>query len=178
MGLDSVELILGWEDAFGVSISGAEAEKMLTTRQVVQAIYEKIQSSMPEDHGCLSMRAFFRLRSAFQAEGVPRNAIQPETKVMSLLPGRQRRNILSTVCERAGLHPLKRLPLGLQFTFGRVRDVVLDAVVGQHDALRHPGHGWSLLQVREVVRAVMYAQLALRRFSDDAELVKDLRLDC
>jgi hypothetical protein len=177
MGLDSVELVLGWEDAFGIAISDAEAERMFTTRQVVQAIYEKVRSPMPEDRGCLSMRAFFRLRSAFQAEGFSRKAIQPETKVTALLPSRQRRDILSSVCERAGLRPLRRLPLGLQFTFGRVRDVVLDAVVGQHDALRRSGCGWSQLQVREVVRAVMYAQLALRRFSDDAEFIKDLRID-
>ncbi|SRR6266481_5154179 len=177
MGLDAVELILGWEDSFGISISDAEAERMLTTRTVIQSIYERIQSAKPEDSGCLATRAFFRLRNAFQEEGVPRKAVRPETKVTSLLPGRQRRDILSTVCERAGLRPLKRLPLGLQFTFGRVRDLVLDAVIGQHNALRRRGYGWSQVQVREVVRAVMYAQLALRRFSDDAEFIKDLRID-
>jgi hypothetical protein len=177
MGLDAVELILGWEDSFGISISDAEGEKMFTTRQVIQSIYAKVRSTMPEDSGCLATRAFCRLRNAFQEEGVPRKAVRPEVKVTSLLPSRQRRDILSTVCERAGLRPLKRLPLGLQFTFGRIRDVVLDAVVGQHDALRRRGCGWSQAQVREVVRAVMYSQLALRRFSDDAEFIKDLRID-
>lgn len=177
MGLDAVELVLGWEDSFGISISVPEAEKMFTTRHVIQSIYEKVRSAMPEDGGCLATRAFFRLRNAFQEEGVLRKAIRPETKVTSLLPSRQGREILSAVCERAGLRPLKRLPLGLQFTFGRVRDVVLDAVIGQHDTLRRRGYGWSQVQVREVVRAVMYAQLALRRFSDDAEFIKDLRID-
>jgi|KBSMisStaDraftv2_1062788.scaffolds.fasta_scaffold658518_1 hypothetical protein len=177
MGLDAVELILGWEDCFGISISEAEAEKMFTTREVVQSVYEKVRSAKPEDTGCLATRAFLRLRNAFQQEGVPRKAVRPETKVTSLLSTRQRRDILSTVCERAGLRPLKRLPLGLQFTFGRVKDVVLDAVIGQHQALRRAGLGWSQVQVREVVRAVMYAQLALRRFSDDAEFAKDLKID-
>jgi hypothetical protein len=177
MGLDGVELVLGWEDAFGISISDAEAENMFNTRQAAECIFKKVQSPLPEDRGCLSMRAFLRLRRAFLAEGIPRKAIQPEAKVTALLPSRQRRDILSAVCERAGLGPLKRLPLGLQFTFGRVRDVVIDAVVGQHDALRLQGHGWSLFQVREVVRAIMYAQLALRKFSDDADFVKDLKVD-
>ena len=152
---------------------------MFTTRQAAECIFEKVRSPspMPEDTGCLSMRAFHRLRTAFQAEGVLREVVRPETKVTALLPSRQRRDILSAVCERAGLCPLKSLPLGLQFTFGRVRDVVLDAVVGQHQLLRIHGHGWSLVQVREVVRAVMYAQLALRRFSDDADFIKDLKID-
>jgi len=177
MGLDSVELILAWEESFGIPISDAEAETMFTTRQVAERIFEKVRSTGPEDSGCLSMRAFLRLRMAFQAEGVTRGDIRPDAKVTSLLPNRQRRDVLSTVCERAGFRPLKRLPFGLQFTFGRVRDIVLDTVIGQHDALRREGHGWSLLQVREVVRAVMYAQLALRRFSDDAQFIKDLKID-
>ena len=79
--------------------------------------------------------------------------------------------------QHAGFPPLRRLPFGLQLTFGRVRDLVLDSVVQHHDGLRLSGHGWSRAQVREVVRAVMYAQLALRQFSDDAEFVRDLGID-
>lgn len=103
--------------------------------------------------------------------------MRPDAKITELLPGRDRRESLNVVRERAGLPPLRKLPFGLQFTFGRVRDMVLDSVIGQHAALRRPSHGWSMNQVREVVRAVMYAQLALRRFSDDAEFVKDLQID-
>jgi hypothetical protein len=177
MGLDAVELVLAWEETFGISISDGEAERMFTTRQVAERIFEKVRSTSPEDCGCLSMRAFFRLRKAFEEESVSRGHVRPDAKVTSLLPSRQRRDILSAVCERAGFRPLKRLPFGLQFTFGRVRDIVIDTVIGQHDVLRRQDHGWSLAQVREVVRAVMYAQLALRRFSDDAEFVKDLKID-
>ena len=177
MGLDGVELVLAWEETFGISISDAEAERMFTTRQVAERIFERVRSTSPEDCGCLSMRAFFRLRKAFEAEGVSRGDVRPDAKVTSLLPSRQRRDILSAVCERGGFRPLKRLPFGLQFTFGRVRDIVIDTVIGQHDVLRRQGQGWSLVQVREVVRTVMFAQLALRRFSDDAEFIKDLKID-
>jgi hypothetical protein len=92
-----------------------------------------------------------------------------------LLPGRQRCRILNEVLKRAGFEPLKRLPFDLQLTlmFMRVRDLVVDAEIRHHETLRLPGHGWSRSQVREVVRAVMDAQLALRKFSDDVEIVKD-----
>jgi hypothetical protein len=123
------------------------------------------------------MRTFFRLRCAFVEEGVPWRSVRLKSKVSALLPGRQRRDVLSAVAVRAGFAPLRQLPFGLQFTFGRIRDIVTDAVIGQHATLRLPGHGWSLTQVREVVRAVMLTQLALRRFSDDAHIVNDLGVD-
>lgn len=177
MGLDSLELVLAWEESFDISISEAEAHAMLTTRQVAEKIFEKVRSDQPQDCGCLSMRAFFRLRKAFEAEGVARYKVRLDAKVSALLPSRRRREILSTVFERAGLRPFKQLPFGLQFTFGRVRDIVTDAVIVQHEQLRLPGYGWSLVQVREVVRSIMRVQLALRRFSDDAEFVRDLQVD-
>ncbi len=177
MGLDSLELVLAWEESFGIEISDAEAETLFTSLQIAKYIFEKVRSRGPEDSGCLSMRAFFRLRKAFEAEGVSRALVRPDAEVTSLVPSRQRRDILSAVCERAGFRPLKRFPFGLQFTFGHVRDLVIDTVIRQPDALRRQGHGWSFLQVREVVRAVILAQLALRRFSDDAHFIKELGID-
>jgi hypothetical protein len=177
MGLDSVELVLAWEESFDISISDAEGQRMFTTRQVSECIFEKVRSRLPEDRGCLSMRAFFRLRKAFEKEGVSRLAVRPDSKVAALLPSRRRRDVLSAVAVHAGLRPLRRLPFSLQFTFGRVRDIVSDAVIEQHANLRLPGHGWSLAQVREVVRAVMFTQLSLRKFSDNADVVKDLGVD-
>jgi hypothetical protein len=174
MGLDSVELVLGWEDAFGISISDAEAQAMFSTRQAIEKIFEKVKTDLPEDVGSLSMRAFFRLRKAFQDAGVSRCDIRLDAKVSALFPNRHRRDILCTTMECAGLHPLTKLPFGLQFTVGCVRDIVTDPVINQHETLRLPGHGWSKTQVREVVRAVMLVQLAIRNFSDDAKFVKDL----
>ncbi|MBI5381895.1 MAG: hypothetical protein HZA31_08345 [Opitutae bacterium] len=177
MGLDSVELILAWEESFGITISDAEAATMFTTRLVTESVYAKIRSDQPEDQGCLSLRAFFRLRKAFAEEGISRQEVRPDAKVADFVPRPRRREILGAVSERAGLGPLKRVPFALQFTFGRVRDMVSDAVIGKHEMLRLPGHGWSQAQVREVVRAVLFTQQALRGFSDDDKFVEDLGIN-
>lgn len=177
MGLDIVELVMAWEETFDISIPDADAERLSTTRDVSGFVFEIVRSDAPEDTGCLAMRAFYRLRSAFVAAGVPRNRVHPDAKVSALLPGRNRRVLVNKIRQDARLPPVGRMPFGLDFTLGRVRDIVLDVVVGRHASLRLPGHGWSLTQVREVVRAVMNVQLALRRFSDDAEFGKDLKLD-
>ncbi len=168
---------MAWEDAFAISISDAEAERMFKTRQSAQCIYEHVRSPGPEDQGCLAVRAFNRLRKAFLERGVARGEVTPDTKLTGLLPDDRRRDVLNSICERAGLLPLRRLPFGLQLTFGRVRDVLADSIVARHQTLRLPGHSWSLVQVREVVRLVMYSQLALRGFSDDAEFISDLKID-
>jgi hypothetical protein len=179
MGLDSIELVLAWEKCFGISIPDAEAESMRTTLDAIEFIYKKVKSELPEDQGCLSMRAFLRLRKAFEEQGVSRSAVRAGAKVAKLLPGRCRRDILNAVLKRAGFEPLKRLQfdLRLTFMFMRVRDLVVNAVIRHHETLRLPGHGWSRSQVREVVRAVMDDQLDLRKFSDDAEIVKDLGVE-
>lgn len=38
MGLDSVELIIAWEEAFGITITDAEAARILTPRDVIELI--------------------------------------------------------------------------------------------------------------------------------------------
>lgn len=178
MGLDTVELVFAFENSFGISFSNAEAAAMLTSREVATTIYGKVKSDLPEDRGCLGLRAFFRLRTAFVALGVPPTAVRPETKVATILPARARRDTLSALYQRAGFAPLPRLHFGLQDTSGRVRDIVGDALVRHHAALRLPGHGWSRRQVRDVVRAIIMAQVNLQRgFSDDARIVEDLGVD-
>lgn len=177
MGLDTVELILTWEDTFGISISDAEARSMFNTRQVVAGIFEKVKSEKPEDGGCLALRAFLRLRHCFKEHGLPAHGVRPDTALSDLLPGAQRRDRLNAVITHARFTPMRRLPFGLQFAAGRLRDVIADIVIRDHTVLRMAGHGWSRRQVRELVRAVVYRQFALRKYSDEARFVKDLGLD-
>jgi hypothetical protein len=176
MGLEFVEIILGCEEAFDISLPNEECQSLRTTRLLIDHIYEKVRSPLPEDNGCLTWRAFVRLRRAFAAEGISPRAVRLESKISELLPARQRRDALNAVLARAGLPPRSRLPFGLQFASGDVGDLVADVVVNRAYALRRPNHGWSRGEVREVVRTVMRTKLGLRRFSGDADFVKDLGL--
>jgi hypothetical protein len=177
MGLDTVELILGWEETFGVSIDEGSAREMRTTADAVDYLFAKLKDDRPTDDGCLALRAFCRLRDGFHAAGCSGVTIIPKTKVSHLFTGKDRRDRLAAVLQRLRFTPPPRLPFGLQFTAGTVGDLVIDAVVRHHPELRRDGCGWSRRQVREVARAVMTAQFRLRRFSDDARIVKDLGLD-
>jgi len=56
MGLDSVEIVLGWERALGVSISDAEARELRTPRQAVDLICRKLGVARGTQGDCLSRR--------------------------------------------------------------------------------------------------------------------------
>ncbi len=85
MGLEAVEFVLDCEEAFGVGIADAEAEKLRTPRQAADCIWEKLRTV--EATGCQTQRAFYRIRRAVCARtGQPRNTITPESLLADLLP--------------------------------------------------------------------------------------------
>lgn len=171
---------MAWEESFGITLTEAEAEKMFTTRNTVELIHAKLRATgptLPEDTGCLALRAYYRLKRSCVHHGIDSSRVRPQVKLADLLPRANRKQGISAILEHAGFAPLPRSPFGLQFAFGRLRDHVLDCVISHHRVLRRPGTTWSRAQVREVARAVLRAQLAVTRFSDDARFVEDLGVD-
>ncbi len=83
MGLDSVELLMSFEDKFGIQVPDNEAEKISTVEQMVDLIFEKIKIK-PNDK-CLSQIIFYRIRRAFEEFGNLKSVITPETKMSDLL---------------------------------------------------------------------------------------------
>ncbi len=143
-------------------------------------IYAKVRAadpSLPEDKGCLALRAYYRLKRACVDHGIDTSQVRPDVKLAKLLPRVNRRERISAILRYAGFPTLPRMPFGLQFTSGHMRDYVLDCVISHHAVLRRPGMTWSREQVREVARAVLRAQLMVTRFSDDARFVQDLGVD-
>ena len=83
MGLDSVELLMSFEDKFGVSIPDAEAENIFTVQQMVDSIFEKIK--LKPNNKCLSQIVFYRIRKAFEEFDNKKRDITPNTKMSDLL---------------------------------------------------------------------------------------------
>jgi len=87
MGLDSVELVMAFEETFGVAISDAEAVMCETPADVIALVVGKIQTSGTE--GCLSQRGFYVLRRALtKTLGIDRSAVSLDTGIRSLCSGR------------------------------------------------------------------------------------------
>jgi len=89
MGLDSVELLVEVENAFGIEISNPEAEKIITVGQFHDSVWEKIKDR--ETLSCKSAILFYRLRKFFYLEfGILSKNFKTDTKLETLIPKEER----------------------------------------------------------------------------------------
>ena len=84
MGLDSVELVMAFEEAFALEIPDAAAEKMLTPGVVVDFVYRTRGSKTKAP--CLTRRAFHQLRRRLMGEGHERAEIRLEARLSAFFP--------------------------------------------------------------------------------------------
>jgi acyl carrier protein len=100
MGLDSVELVLRFEDEFSISISDDEAAESRTVGDIYRLILTKIKVTP----GCLTSKAFYLTRRGLvDALGLARHSIRPVTPLSPLLPETTRRKQWGRIVKSIGL---------------------------------------------------------------------------
>ena len=91
MGLDTVELVMAWEEAFGVEIPDTVAAQLTTPREVIDYLAAQLGAS--RQPACLTHRGFHRLRRVLTTRfGIARSEIRPATSLDQVLPSAQRRS--------------------------------------------------------------------------------------
>ena len=178
MGLDSVELVLAWEDAFDVEISDEDASKIRTTGDSIDCVCGKLQMRYTAIQPCPSVTAFGRIRKAFERFGVARNSITPEARISDLIGKRICDRRMRWVLGSAGMLPIATSLRGRPLKWLRVRDLVEGEVASQtRRRSAENSRTWSRVEVREAVRAVTSLQTGVDRFKDDDDIVRDLGID-
>ena len=178
MGLDSVELVMGWEETFGVTIANAEAELIRTPRMAMELFAAKLGATDESRGACLSLRAFARLRQGLvTGANVPRSSIRPEASLGDLIPFLNRKSQWRAVQAAANLHRLPRIGLGGLFLPKTLRELTNWAVAHGASALKAPGEIWTRAEIRAAVRAGVQCVTGVRDFTDDADLIYDLGID-
>jgi acyl carrier protein len=90
MGLDSVEILVNVENAFGITISNYEAEKITTVGDIHNVVWRNVQGR--QSMRCRSQQLFYKLRylliNKFQ---VPRDAIELDASLNEIFPKKNRR---------------------------------------------------------------------------------------
>lgn len=108
MGLDTVELVIRFEDAFGIKIPDEVAAELTTPRQVT--FYVFTQLNMVDRTTCMSQQAFYFLRRAFlPVLDIERSQFHPETNLTALIPRERRTQVWSSVRSQIGVAALPEL---------------------------------------------------------------------
>lgn len=180
MGMDGVELVMAWEEAFQLSITDGEAERLETPRHAINLLWQKLGRASPPPV-CLSLRAFFALRTEFaRSLGIEARSLRLQTRLKDL-PLRERGlSLQSNLRERFGGFDLAKFgKSNLLWLLGQsptMRDLVLYLVAHPSNWFRAEG-GWSRNLVRQVVFATVREQTGTANFHEDSFFVRDLGLD-
>ena len=88
MGLDSVELLVAVEDAFDVSFTDIEAEKIATVGGLYNGVWSKIKDrEQTESNKCKSAMLFYKFRSLLETKyNITRKDIVPDSKLVNTIP--------------------------------------------------------------------------------------------
>lgn len=117
MGMDAVELVIRFEDAFGIRIPDGVAAQLTTPGKVTD--YVLAQVAVSKQSSCLSQQAFYFLRRKFLASTmIARGDLRPSTRLEALVPMAQRRQVWAGIKSEIGRSALPDLarPIWLIFT--------------------------------------------------------------
>lgn len=109
MGLDTVELVLAFEDEFGIAIKNEDAEKLATPGAVADYVMSRVRTNTSDP--CPSQTGFYRIRSTLMvAFSMPRKEIHPHSSLHQILKVniREKWGRLRTALEADPFPQLKR----------------------------------------------------------------------
>src|ERR1700732_5288884 len=100
MGLDSVELVMGFEEAFGIVVPDASASEMITPRHTINYVTSTLAISPVAS--CFTQQIFYRLRSGFRCVLGKNVMLQPATAIQELVGKREWPDLWSRIRGIAG----------------------------------------------------------------------------
>ena len=108
MGLDAVEIVMEVEEAFDIRLEDAEVVKVSTPRDLIDLVMGKVAQS--DAAGCLTQRAFNRLRAALLRQlPLKRQDIAPQVRMADLAPRTNRKILLECLAAEIGTPPMPSL---------------------------------------------------------------------
>lgn len=159
MGLQSLELILEWEQAFGVRLPDERYARVRTVADAIDLFSEELRASNGPAT-CMSLRAFTAIRRAYRDVGLSpsvRLTDPVEPVVAKLLADRFRYFRPPWPWRSPTVEELVRF---------LARERVAELV--------GPAHDWSRSDVRQVIRAYIELFCDTEDFADDAHLIDEL----
>ncbi len=175
MGLDSVEIVMSWEDTFGISLEDSEVTVLRTPRQAIDLISEKLDATDSPSF-CPTLRAFHVFRSGVREVTTDSNKrIKLSDTLRSIRAGQRKKEFWNSFGQATGIEGFRQP----QILFRRVtvRDV-LELLVARHlKRLLKPSENWTRSLVRFGVRYGVTDVVGAQDFSDDDLFIEDIGID-
>lgn len=174
MSLESVEIVMNWEESFGISLSEAEVSSLRTPRQTMDLIAEKLEANDELGRPCLTLRAFGRLRHAIaKATSLPLHQVHSNARLTNLVKNHRGRT-WGVVRATSGIPSLPGLSCFSQLTLGALsRWTVANAAKN----LKPPEEAWTRPEIRSVVREAIIDVIGNDNFEDDDDYIHDIGVD-
>lgn len=130
MGLEGIELVMEFEDTFGIQVKDEEIEKFTTPRTAGDLIFSKLHDK--DENRCQSQRAFYMLRGVFgKMFHVDRKSMRPDMQFRHLIPKEQEKEkweqIRAAVSARTW--PALELPVWMSRLLVAAASVIFVAVI-------------------------------------------------
>lgn len=170
MGLDTVELVMGFEDAFGMMIPDEDAARLRTPRMVMDYVAARLPVEAAGH--CVTQRTFCRLRRGIRANAATVVQVRPATPLRALADRRGWPALWMRIRASAG-------EAGWPDRDGRETAGELATWI----AMRLPGPdrarggAWTREAIEFTLRRVVRDTVVIERFALDDDFVRDMRLD-
>lgn len=172
--MDTVELVMGFEDAFGIAIPDEEAARLMTPRLVLQHVAARVPVVRAD--GCLTQRTFYQLRRGIRAAGVVDGPLRPATPLRAFADRASWPGLWARVRVESG-EP--GWPESVRWRGFWSDGPVTMGQLTRHVAAALPpaGQPWTHERMELTLRAVVYDVTGISEFSLDDEFVRDMKLD-
>jgi hypothetical protein len=175
MGLDSVELVIGIEKAFGINIPDAVASEMITPRHTIEYVASTLAAS-PVSR-CHTQKVFYRLRSGFRSVLGTEVTIRPATTLREIVGKRAWADVWSKVRETAG-NPIwpERIPRKRWIREGpeTLRELTYYVAMFLPPPDLAQGEPWTRERIELIVRRVVWETIRVQGFKVDDGYVRDM----
>lgn len=176
MGLESVELVMEWEEAFGIDIPDEAASRWTTPRLATEYLLSRLERRSATE--CIRQRIFFRLRRGFRrALGQTVTRFEPQAKLCSCVARRDWPQVWARVRQAVPDESWpERAPFRgpIEFRIRTLGDLVQELARCDPRAEPAPGMGWTREQVSLAVRRAVDEVVGARYFDEDDEFVTEL----
>jgi len=168
---------MAFEEEFGISISDAEAETMVTPRDVINHIFLLKQFDGEESYsdfkGCSkSQRAFSSIRRAIvNSTGIDKRKVQLTSKLPEVFRSKREWRKFQNEVHLGVISPFSRMKI---LTASNTVEDLVKRLVSRNPTYLNKEGCWTEEEVRNLVRKIIAEQLNVESFSDDDEFVRDL----